>query len=139
MENQKIRKQWLILLLASMGFALVSMLLNFFYSPLKEIRSEAYIYFPVISGIVVGFGYNYLIYRCAYKKPGTRMLTFLLFYTPISTIYSIYTIYIAPPEFIPMYPLFWVTGTIGTGLSVWMYVLNWKLRKVNLELKQVNS
>jgi hypothetical protein len=138
MEQQKIRRQWLILMLASMGFASVSIVLNFFYSSLKEILPAPYLYAPAIFGIVVGVGFNYLFYRCAYKKPGTRILTFLLFYSPLATVYSSYTLYNTPLEVIQIFPFFWTIGIIGTILSVWMYVLHWKLRKVNIELKNAN-
>lgn len=78
-----------------------------------------------------------LFYYCAYYKPGTKLLTFSLFFFPLSMLqgFAIYSAFLWSE---------WLAGmvlSVDWILIIWWYVLTFKLRKINevLQIKAIAS
>ncbi len=131
-EDIKIRKHWMFLLLANFLnllpiYFLMSKDLNFASMP------QGALPFIIAFQSIIYFGFSYLLYRCAYKKPGTKLLTFILFSSVLGWI---------------SLAAQWVRGSIGWNnpfhwtvtlvqqiVGVYWFFLNWKMRLINKKLK----
>ena len=68
----------------------------------------------------------WLIWYCAYKNPGTRLLTFWLVMSPIKRITNIGQKLSEPSGVLIIIAL-----VIENGIFLWWYLLSLKLRKIN--------
>lgn len=135
-EQIKTRKQWLRVLIALMilhiaySFSYTQLVPSFALQP-----AWLRVYF-VVCLVVLPLGFNYITYHCAYKKPGTKLLTFFLICTPIFYIATmvVYILGIAP-----MPNGFWnlTHALLSNGLAVWWYFLHWKMRAINKSLQSL--
>lgn len=132
-EQNSIRKNWLRTLVALLA-------MNFVFSIFFLPRDPAYVLMPPVAKMaaalmnaLVPLGFNYIVYHCAYKKRGTKLLTFLLILTPIVYAATIAAHWMGVVQW-PRDFLVKVYTVVSTGLSVWWYVLNWKMRALNKSL-----
>ena len=134
-ENDlKIRKQWLTTYLISLVVGLIySWLAVHAEMPTEELPGwTSYLF---IGTSVLGLGFGYLFYHCAYKKPGTKLLTFCLVMFWVGLAYAAIS-WIFGGE-IPL-PKTWYCRALylfQTGLSIPIYFLNLKMRKINKQLQ----
>ena len=129
-KEAKIRKYWLI---ATILLLLVIPLLSFaFLAVVFKIPVSVVIVWQLTTGLA-GLIPLWIIWHCAYKKPGTKWLTCWLICTPL---YSLQTWVQLVKE--PWDP--WFTGIAVFDLLCYVgwYVLSLKLRKINKQL-QANS
>lgn len=135
-EQNNIRKNWLRALAALLT-------MNFVFSIFFLPKDPAYVLMPPMAKMIaalmntlVPLGFNYIVYHCAYKKMGTKLLTFLLIVTPIALGASLAVYFMGTVQ----WPRdLWVRAymVVSTALSVWWYVLNWKMRALNKSLRAV--
>jgi hypothetical protein len=78
-------------------------------------------------------------YYCAYKKPGTKLLTFMLVSYPLGVILTIILAILGkiPTSFQSFSAI--IITVLQQIAALWMLTLNWKMRKLNMKLKQVAS
>lgn len=133
-EQMNTRKNWLRALI-------VLMAMNYAYSALYMPKDPAFILLPplaktitALSSLLLPLGFNYLVYHCAYKKAGTKLLTFLIIITPVIMIASA-AMYILGKVQLPKG--FWFTAymILSNGLALWLYLLHWKMRAINRSLR----
>lgn len=130
-ENN-IRKAWLwlLMILSTESFFQFFDLLELANG--DQVRSKEVILFG-FGGVIARFFFDilkyYIVYRCAYKKPGTKYLTFCLIVGPITLIREIYTQFQqALTDFNPV--IFAVGAVYVVALVAW-YIVGWKLRSIN--------
>ncbi len=131
----KVRKQWLGMLILNMlinsGSALLHMWLNPAYDHMPQLR-----YVSLSISLIGTVGFGYCLYRCIYKKPGTKLLTFCLIMTVVSLAATplLYVNGKMIPDYIPYYG-FYLTVTHILGFC-WIFFC-WKMLKTNKKLKKV--
>lgn len=127
MENQQlqnsahIRKKWLNSFIAIMVLFSLDLLLNIFVEPnLKEIaRSTLQILvWPLIT------------YYCAYTENGTKWLMLNLITIPIEQTFFIASFFFNPSVELAL------TLVIYISLFTWFWITSFRLRKLNLTIKQ---
>lgn len=124
-KDKMIRKMWLLsYIIISIG--------EFIFRYSQQISPEL-IAFDVVSLIFSGIGaflIVYMYYRCAYKKPGTKLLTFSLVVFPIIVALKILLVVRGNVNLAQsgLHPLQMI-------LAIWFYVLTWKMRKINKKLQ----
>lgn len=137
-KDQKVRKQWLAILVL---LPLLSLSYNghyFTHDPSMDIFPVWYKYTLASLVMFIPLLFNYILYRCAYKKPGTKLLTVLFFLAPLSLAAGIWA-YVSGKAPMPSNPLLWSYTWVSYGLTVLWWVLNWKMRKINKQLQRVFS
>ncbi len=128
-EDASIRKKWfrasLVYLIA---FPIVAVLLLLF-ELLGKISTSTVVVL-VSSVIVSGWGVFGISYLCAYRKFGTRYLTFLVVAGPFSMLKNIVQILKGPQDL-------WSIIFVGIELAfyIWWYRCTLDLRKVNKKMK----
>lgn len=72
----------------------------------------------------------WLIWHCAYRKPGTKLLTFWLFFSPLEWLISMV---MALKESNP-----WMIGFIpvDTSIFLWCYLMSIKVRNINKTINE---
>ena len=74
----------------------------------------------------------YILYYCAYAKPGTRLLTWVLCLSPIGIGYNVFNTF---KEGWDIGRDAWFTLAVSLVVFSWTYVLNLRLRKINKVLQ----
>lgn len=134
-----VRKQWLILLF---GIAFLNILL-FFLIMSKEatpfLSEGVRVLLYVMNVVLLPLIYNYLIYRCAYKKPGTKLLSFILIASPIVFVWGGgMLIYNLKQGFIPNpSALYWILQILAEVAFARWYFLCYKMKKINQRLQKI--
>lgn len=129
LEEKSVRKQWLIASIFTMlVWPLFNLCMKLYLMSQLVMPPMAYMMYVILfsaifAGIIVLF--FYLLYRCAYVKPGIRFLTFLLVVGPILKLSALgYVIRMGYPE-----------RLLGIGVDLcfyaWWYILSLKLRNFN--------
>ncbi len=137
-KDQAIRQKWLWLLAITQMLSIIYA--AFIYPtlpPLFDWLSTSANTSPLWAtciGHLVAFAF---FYYCAYYKPGTKLLTFSLFFIPLGILQA-FAIYSA---FLQME---WLAGmflSVDLILNLWWYVLTFKLIKINeiLQIKVIAS
>lgn len=137
-NDQKIRKQWLIVWI-------ISTAINFITTLLRVLFDQSLSAFPLIQygSAALSFlslaAFSYAAYRCIYKKPGTKLLTFFLALTIISLV-AMPILYLSgklqPPAYLPHYGSYlFVTQLIGL---IWVVVC-WRMRQTNKRLQALDT
>lgn len=138
-ENDlKIRKQWLVMWILSMSISFITMLLRLLFDHTPNLPPAVHYLTGTISILAIG-AFNYVAYRCIYKKPGTKLLTFSLIFSvitlPVTPILYLKG-QIEPLPYIPYYGAFlFMTEVIG---AVWIVVC-WRMRKANKRLQALKA
>jgi hypothetical protein len=139
-NDKKVRKQWFIVFIVSVLINCITTTLQILFDPnTANIPLVKPIFMTVSLSILVTF--NFIFYRCAYKKPGTKLLVFFLIMTIITLVITpifYLTGKIQPPPHIP-YPYYeiYVIMTQAMG-GIWI-VLCWRMRKTNLRLQELQK
>ncbi|PIS02042.1 MAG: hypothetical protein COT85_07850 [Chlamydiae bacterium CG10_big_fil_rev_8_21_14_0_10_42_34] len=135
-QDNKTRKTWITLLIITTIANISYSTINFFTAPVHTALQNAtpqYSLFVISISIVGALLTGYIMYRCAYKKPGTKLLTFMIYSTPITYAATILMWMLGKlPELTPTYSLYLAAST---ALTVWWYTLHLKMRAINRQLK----
>jgi hypothetical protein len=130
-KDKKIRKLWLI-------SYLIITLANLVYSQIiqREFYTLTGMYFwiPFIIMIITTPTILYLYYYCAYKKPGTKLLTFSLVVAPVFLILNVVLLLMGKISFAE-------SGFNPLQLipTIWLYVLTWKTRAINKKIQSASQ
>lgn len=135
-KDKRTRKWWLVTLLVFsvpnflihiLGFAILAL------APVPSNASPKDFYFVyIVSGTAVllsGLAV-YIPYRCAYKSPGTILLTLILIVLPLIYGMGLYKFLQSNWEWKHLLALI-----IVTAILAWWYFLSFKLRKINKTLR----
>jgi hypothetical protein len=124
-QERGVRSFWLALLITNQLYALTSLPLSI--ARCSELLPWAWI-LPWIF-YLLQWGIVYLIYRCAYRRPGTKWLTFGLIVGPLGLAAAIFMIAKG------IYPrsAFWTA--LDMIISLLCLILNFKLRVINKKIK----
>ncbi|MBX7066772.1 MAG: hypothetical protein K1X28_06035 [Parachlamydiales bacterium] len=134
-EDLKVRKQWLVVFLLMTVMTIVHQIIVYQFdlklSDEIPMRKNIFLLISCAGMLAV----NYLFYHCAYKKFGTKFLMFFLILSPLSLVSSaiIYLWGIVP--YVNYFPGYWVLTVMSFALGIGLFVLNWKMRKINLRIK----
>lgn len=133
--DRQTRKRWLILLVLSVLNSVFAFLLEFKYNPVNQNIPPNLLYWMLLVSVCSAGGFAYITYRCAYKKPGTKLLTvFLVLSVLVLAINPILylTGKLPVPTYIPYYQIYlFSTQVFGV---VWLGTC-WQLRKLNRRLQ----
>lgn len=134
LEDLQIRKYWLTSLFIGTVLTLVHLVIATRFDPTMVPFKTLILFLTTLFTM----GFNYFFYVCAYKRYGTKLLTFFLILVPI---FSMVTLYVYLFRSVPVsyyFPFYWVFQALSWVICAVQYVLNWKMRKINLRLKQQN-
>jgi len=136
MNDETVRKSWLVLLIAS---TLLSIVTLFLVRDMQEnVLPEKIQFFILCSQVLFALVFNGSFYYCAYRKPGTKFLLVSLVLTAISPFLNAFLYFTGrmdiPLVKVPYYGLVVVAGQL---LGVLWFVFCWKLRKINLRVRKV--
>jgi hypothetical protein len=87
---------------------------------------------------------NWIVYRCAYKKPGTKLLTLGLVFFPFAVFRGIADLFSFVKDFGAEDPVFMKYGIIATWLvsfvvSIYWFIYSCRLRSVNKKIKHYKT
>jgi len=137
-NDKKVRKQWLIVFIVSILINSIVTSLQFLFDP--ALANPPLVKPIVMTFVLLGIGtFSFILYRCIYKKPGTKLLVFCLIMTTITLVMTP-ILYLTgkaqPPPHIPYYGAY-IIVTQAMGI-VWI-VLCWRMRKTNLRLQALQK
>jgi hypothetical protein len=127
-SEEKTRKHWLV---ASFCFL-------FFY-PVASTALVAIIFSKTLTMLlawtaVIGLLQLWLIWHCAYKKHGTKLLTFWLFTAPLAQLGSVVIAFKIDCSAITI-----GNSIVQIGVFLWWYLLSLKLRKFNKAIQETTN
>jgi hypothetical protein len=127
-HEKSLKKQWLVIsIIAILAWPLITLGFMSFISRKEHIPAEVYwIYFAVAFLTVLIF---YVLYRCAYVKPGVRFLTFVLIVGPLLKLKATYDALKVGHDHVTLIAL-----VVNLGFYAWWYILSLKLRKMNKKI-----
>ncbi len=140
-EN-KIKKRWLYTLCVSSGMSLIFLIITSLSSPnfqsLTNYMGTKMVFLMIALNIIFVLVWCNIYYRCAYKKPGRKLLAFNLILTPLSLIYTI-LIRLNIFSFIPNKSAYTaydhICFILGLAINVVFFIFSFKLFKLNKELQ----
>lgn len=94
--------------------------------------------FSLVIATITTLLFLFAIYYCSYRKPGTKLLTFMLISYPAGVVITMIMAILGkmPVEF---QSLSAVTITLlQQAAALWIFTLNWKVRKINLKLRRAS-
>lgn len=133
-RDAKIRKQWLgIFILNVVQGILYSFLVMGLNPMLNGFDGSRYL---GMGGALVGcVVLNYAIYRCIYKKPGTKLLTFVLAMTFCSLLMNLILVILGKTPSLDFLPYHEAIYVVSNALGIcWLFAC-WRIRKVNQKLR----
>ena len=137
-NDNRIRKQWLLCYAFGLLLSIFSLTLQAGKDPTLDLFPMGrYGYVIVVLLAYVLFGY--IFYRCAYKKPGTKLLmTCLVFTIPSLVLTPILYLkgIIRAPAYIPYYGAYLL---LSQGLGVWWVIASWRMRQVNKRMRNLST
>ncbi len=131
-HDKKVRKQWLAILLLSMLFGFITIVLAMLGDKSPDIpilaRNIGFATYLLCSGVI-----TFVHYRCSYKKPGTKLLTFTLIMAlisfPITLIFYLCN-KMQTPDNLPSY-----YGIVSHMFGILWIIACWRVRKTNKRLQ----
>lgn len=118
-KDKKTRRHWLIATLVYfLGFPALLFLMFVILAGDRLATIALFGLILILSSIPF-----WIIYHCAYRKPGTKWLMFYLIILPIQFVSSLQSLREDPRA--------WLGIIIGLPICIWWYVLSLKLRKIN--------
>lgn len=143
--EMKVRKRWLWLVKLMAGFTAISyIIIALGMSGSTEVRSSAEILGSFAIALFVALSQTvtyYILYRSAYKKPGTKYLTFVLFVSFISEISEFVQLW-KSPEYGLLHGDFSLEHCLKIGfilccivLTICWFVVSFQLRKINKKIQ----
>lgn len=137
-NDKKVRKQWLIIWVLSLLISVIGIILQqIFDSSLNKLPLVKYV--TSAASLLSMLVFSFASYHCIYKKPGTKLLTFILIMTAISlALTPIFYLNgkIPPPDYIPYYGFF---VFVSEGLSICWLIVSWRMRKINKKLQALKK
>ncbi|MGC2595243.1 MAG: hypothetical protein WA347_03075 [Rhabdochlamydiaceae bacterium] len=122
-EQEKIRTQWRVAVVSiSLIFSILALIIMLFNAHIVLIAAI------LLNAILIQFA---CIWFCAYRKPGTKLLSYMLFIQPINLLLLIV---ISLESYGTWIVLIWMF----TIPLAWFYVASWKLRAVNKAIRESN-
>ena len=124
-KEKSLRKQWLVLsLIAILAWPIITLGFLAYLNSKEPVPKEFVgIYLAVI---LVTVGVFYALYRCAYKKPGIRFLTFCLILGLLLKIQGAVSTLKQAQDSTTVVALI-----VNLAFYAWWFVLSLKLRKMN--------
>ena len=140
-KNEKNRKTWLFLLIGACIFLLIKNYLLTAYPAIfgqaSEPQTSAVVSIALLKSLPVLCVDSYILYYCAYKKPGTKLLTFGLIFIALSWICSIYNLLNGSiNHFFNAYTT--VLFGIDLALNIWWFILSLDLRRMNKAMQALH-
>lgn len=135
----KVRKQWLFWLFGLTLVNIVSFLIDFPARTLSgSILTKSLLLVQAIGCPLV---YNYILYKCAYKKPGTKLLSFIIVASPILFVIGIFMFgfLIMKGDMPGPSPLSWIMMILNQVLFFRWYYVCFKMKKINLRLQELKN
>jgi hypothetical protein len=127
-HEKSLRKQWLVIsIIALLAWPLITLGFMTFISRKQHVPSEVYWVYLTIAAITVLL--FYVLYRCAYVKPGVRFLTFVLIVGPLLKIKATVDALKMGHDHVTLIAL-----VVNLGFYAWWYYLSLKLRKMNKKI-----
>ncbi|HEY5235512.1 MAG TPA: hypothetical protein VIJ14_04990 [Rhabdochlamydiaceae bacterium] len=127
-HEKSLRKQWLVIsIIAILAWPLITLGFMSFISRKEHVPAGVYwVYFGVALLTVLLF---YVLYRCAYVKPGIRFLTFVLIVGPLLKLKATFDALKVGHDHVTLIAL-----AVNLGFYAWWYILSLKLRKMNKKI-----
>ena len=119
-KERKTRKRWLMVNICLMSLLAFNIIVNVLTD-----APEAAFYLPISRMLVL-----FSLWYCAYKEHGNKFLTFWLILGIFGILREIVEIAHQPIDIVSV--IDWI---ITVSLSIWFYVLSWKLRAINKKIK----
>jgi hypothetical protein len=135
-KDKTIRMQWIIGLALSPVISIGNSLYEMQRTPLDP-------FFPHLDLVIFSillistFGFSFIFYRCAYKKPGTKLLLFSLILNGFSAVFNLIahlTDIIPLPAHVAYSSLSLI---FNTALGAIWFILCWRMRQLNQKLKRL--
>lgn len=127
-KDQQTRKQWLFAFIAYFAISLINTAKQIMV--ISDNFEGNILLAMVVTSLALPALFAYALYRFAYKKPGTKFLTGLLIFVPVSTVG---TFYFANQAGVPLLRGIW--EWVGYLATLALYIMNWKMLRVNKSLK----
>ncbi len=131
MNEIKIRNQWLFMWGLSGLMGLINAFLSVWSNPVFQVEPQSIRYWAMAASVLTLFGLLAIGYHCAYRKPGTKLLTFFLVFTALNFGINLVLYFsgkLSIPPYIPYYKAYVCVGQI-TGV-LWL-IACWRMRRVN--------
>lgn len=133
-KERLLRKEWLLLTIflyfVLTPFHIAHFVLNSFSTQnTQEFKGLLPVLILCIFYAFFASLYFFVLYKCAYKKPGTRYLTFLLIVTALSILRQLVYLTLS---FSILDLCISVVSLLG---SSWWYFLSYKMRELNQKIK----
>lgn len=127
-HEKSLRKQWLVIsIIAILAWPLITLGFMTFISRKEHIPPGIYWVYLVVALLTVLI--FYVLYRCAYAKPGIRFLTFVLIVGPLLKLKATIDALKVGHDHVTLIAL-----VINLGFYAWWYYLSLKLRQMNKKI-----
>jgi hypothetical protein len=124
-HEKSVRKLWLVIsVIAILAWPLITLGFMTFLSRKEHVPASIYWIYVIVALVTVGV--FYLLYRCAYVKPGTRFLTFVLIVGPLLKLKATVDALRMGHDHVTLIAL-----VVNLGFYAWWYYLSLKLRQMN--------
>jgi len=132
-KDSSIRKQWLFLWVVTTFIGIIA--------PILQIGSHSASQVPIViryasslTSMLIGVIFAVVSYRCSYRKPGIKFLTFLIIVNLVGMLYTYASLllgWVAPPTFIPHFKLYMVVSQV---INILWLIACLRIRNVNKRL-----
>lgn len=127
-HEKSLRKQWLVIsIIAILAWPLITVGFMTFISTKEHVPAGIYWVYLVIALLTVLI--FYVLYRCAYVKPGIRFLTFVLIVGPLLKLKATIDALKVGHDHVTLIAL-----VVNLGFYAWWYYLSLKLRQMNKKI-----
>lgn len=138
-EDKKLRSYWVKFLWAMTAFNMVTTaFFQLYFAVSKGDLPAAFRYGGVAFSMAGMLFFAYLLYRFAYKKRGTKFLTFCLIVTLFGFVGSPILYFQGRMPLADQIPYYKFYFLFTQALGVAWFVLCWKMRKINKKLRAQN-
>jgi hypothetical protein len=135
-SDLKVRRQWLFLLFLSMAFSAAQTLWQWKHDRSLFRLIPAVQYASVAISLASSWLFGWILYRCIYRKPGTKLITLVIAVTALSLL-STPILYLSGK--LPLYvPYYWIYTVAGCVMGFCWLIVSWKMRKINKRLKKLS-
>lgn len=134
--DAKTRKQWLINLFAITMLNEMFIIYKALSSGLVPNMPWWFNYYFIPQNIIFSIAFLWITYRCTYKKPGTKLLTFFIILTPFSILINAVLFLMGK---LPQISESWVEQSVlllQQVAGLWLLFLSWKVKLINKKLQR---
>ena len=127
-HEKSLRKQWLVIsIIAILAWPLIT--LGFMTFILRKQHVPGAVYWVSLVVALLTVLVFYVLYRCAYVKPGIRFLTFVLIVGPLLKLKATFDALKMGHDHVTLIAL-----AVNLGFYAWWYILSLKLRQMNKKI-----